>query len=124
MRMFVFGGLIAGAGLMLSASTATAQSVGNCGCGGSVSAPIVATPTVPGSSYQRFSYEPSPMVTSPTASSAIMQSQPTQSLPQYSPLTQTYRRFSYQPSVNTRSYQSSRKEPWQYSKADPRKYRP
>jgi hypothetical protein len=39
---------------------------------------------------------------------------------------QTYRRFSYEPAQPTRSYRTyeRKKEPWQYPKTDPRRYRP
>ncbi len=113
----------------LSANDAAAQ----CACDGA--APMVsangpvATHT---QTSQRFSYSPTEVVQPTMAASPMVMAQPA---PTYQPMmssavvaprtqTQSYRRFSYQPSTQARSSNSSHKQPWEYSKADPRRYRP
>ena len=96
---------------------------------------VVSEPSVgQGQTYQRFSYSPVetsasaiaaapvPMAMAPMVTSPMVQPRyPTVygSMPQ----AQSYRRFSYQPSVQGRSSGSTHKQPWQYPKTDPRRYR-
>lgn len=108
------------------------NAVAQCCCGGTVIQPTgtVVENYVPaesqvinsepiatqGQMYQRFSYSPaevSPPVYRPTVS-RFYSAQP-QSL--------SYRRFSYQPRVQSRSKGMTHKQPWQYPKTDPRRYR-
>jgi hypothetical protein len=113
--------------LGLSANDAAAQ----CACGGS--APMVsangpvATDT---QTYQRYSYSPTEIAQPTMAASQMIMGQPAstdQPMMRSAVVAprsqvQSYRRFSYQPSTQARSSNSSRKERWQYSKTDPRKY--
>lgn len=113
--------------LGLSANDAAAQ----CACGGS--APMVsangpvATDT---QTYQRFSYSPTEVAQPTMAASPMVMAQPNTT---YQPMmssavvaprtqAQSYRRFSYQPSTQARSSNATHKQPWEYSKADPRRY--
>lgn len=77
----------------------------------------VAPSAVPTQSYQRFSYSPSTVAT-PTPQTIAAPS-----VVLAAPQVQSYRRFSYQPNAYGSS-SISRKHPYEYSKADPRRYRP
>ena len=115
------------------------QSANNaCGCGS------VAYSTGVGDSqaYRRFSYEPAlraqgnvvtgttmvPMqatnvnVIPQTFSSGQTFVQQSQAYSQTAP-TQSYRRFSYQPTQSTSPSTHATDQPWRYSKTDPRRYR-
>jgi hypothetical protein len=80
--------------------------------------------------YQRFSYSPS-VITPTTIAPAIVEAQTSIVQPMLNgrivtqqPQVQSYRRFSYQPSFQSRSSSNTtRKQPWQYPKTDPRRYR-
>ncbi len=130
MRVHVLSGLLAIAGFMFTANAASAQSIGGCGCGSAIPTSTIVGNAGPTTSYQRFSYEPttvassvmsSPVVSMPISGVTTMQSQPVYVSPQYVASAQSYRRYSYQPSMTSRSSQTRHKEGWEYSKADPRK---
>ncbi len=111
----------------LSANDAAAQ----CAC--DRAAPMVsangpvATDT---QTYQRFSYSPTEVAQPTMAASPMVVAQPTTTYqPMMSsavvaprPQSQSYRRYSYQPSTQRRSTITTHKQPWEYSKADPRRY--
>ncbi len=122
MKRFLFASCIGLAGIGFSASQATAQSSNPCCCvsGNSVSVanPMPATPQP----YQRFSYEPTTAIPSQNMNGVI---QNQSSVVRSAPTVQNYQRFSYQPTAMNRSNASGyHKNLWEYSKADPRKYRP
>lgn len=111
----------------LSANDAAAQ----CACNGSSPTVSATSPVVADAqTYQRFSYSPTEVTPPTMAASPMVMTQPTTT---YQPMMnsavvaprtqmQSYRRFSYQPSTQGRSSNSSHKQPWQYPKADPRRY--
>ncbi len=109
-----------------------------CGCANVVYPPASNDSQV----YRRFSYEPTPSVQGnvmsgttmvPFQSTAVMVNPQTISsmqsfVPQtqvysQSVPTQSYRRFSYQPSPSSATSSHVSDQPWRYSKTDPRRYR-
>ncbi len=137
MKRFFLAGSVVVVGMGLFSSNVSAQSSVPCGCG-STDAVAVASSTGAGNpAYQRFSYEPTasvlsqgmytqPAYTQPTSNAIVAQLNVVRSTPVVlsNPSVQSYRRFSYEPSATARSNGSGRRmETWEYSKADPRKYR-
>ncbi len=62
-------------------------------------------------------------IVNPTVVENVSQSMQSSSLTVARPQAQIYRRFSYQPSAQAgRSNVSHKKQQWEYSKADPRRY--
>ncbi|GAA4469781.1 hypothetical protein [Novipirellula rosea] len=81
-----------------------------------------------GQTYQRFSYSPAVETQPLTASSPVpmatmYQPNSNQGVDVAAPQVQSYRRFSYQPSMQARNRGATHKQPWQYPKTDPRRYR-
>ena len=83
-------------------------------------------------SYRSFSYVPAPQTEAVTQQPAEVVQQPAASVetstvqaPEVQPgIVQQYRTFSYQPAtVTSQPVRSVKHYPWQYSKADPRRYR-
>jgi hypothetical protein len=119
-RLFLLS-CVALAGTSLFSEAVLAQSSNPCGSS-SVGTTTFSPTTMGVQTYQRFSYEPSPTV--PLQSSVgARQSEPL--FPRVLPMAQSYQRFSYQPSGRSWTNNTgSKKNLWEYSKTDPRKYRP
>ncbi len=90
-----------------------------CSNGVVVSSPVASTVQT----YQRYSYQPSSAPMTQMAQPAVVAVPQSSNVVYAAPQTQSYRRFSYQPSgaTSTRSM-STRKDAWEYSKTDPRRY--
>lgn len=101
-------------GLMSAATLAHAQT--GQGCGGTVQ------------SYQRFSYQPTPVPSVVQGNSANVAVGTVGVVPQnsVSPYTapQVYRRYSYVPQSYYGTAGGHKKNLWEYAKGDPRRYRP
>ena len=138
MKKFLLSGCVALAISSFQAGTASAQGTTPRGCGSSGSVGVSANMPSPTINYQRFSYEPTPLISAQAmpinsvlpipVAGTVLESQPV--ITRQLPATQSYRRYSYQPTQSTQSTQSTRSnssnvrmEKWQYSKTDPRKYR-
>ena len=132
MKSFLFASCVVLAVSALQVGTASAQGPTPCGCGSNGAVGMSASIPSPVTVYQRFSYEPTPMnhsqpmamnpVSSAPMTTTVVESQPM--VMRTVPSVQSFRRYSYQPAQSYRSNASNATmERWQYSKADPRKYR-
>ncbi len=115
------------------------QSANNdCGCGVPTYSPTVSD----SQAYRRFSYEPTTSIQGNTVTRTTMvpmQQTNASVVPQtfgsmqtfvpqsrtfsQTAPTQSYRRFSYQPTQSTLPSTHATDQPWRYSKTDPRRYR-
>jgi len=120
-RLFAIGFAFAAmAGLF--ATQGYAQS-NPCCCSNGVVVPTTAA--TPVQTYQRYSYQPSTVQMAQMAQPAVVAMPQSSNVVYAAPQTQSYRRFSYQPSGTTSSQSMGlRKNAWEYSKPDPRRYQP
>lgn len=124
MKKLLFSSCIALAVSGVQANLASAQTSAACCCQSNIVSVSSTDASRPTTSYQRFSYEPMPMSAMQPVPLVTSVVEPQPNFARMAPAVQSYRRYSYQPTQAVRSSGSNaRKERWEYSKADPRKYR-